>query len=70
MITREIIEKRLAELKSGRQQLLLNVNATDGAIQDCEWWLTVLNVDEMAHGQPAPEAATSSNQVANDASNK
>lgn len=55
VLTKEVIEQRLAELKNGRQQtvqqieqLTANLNATEGAIQDCEHWLKTL-----AEAQPA-----------------
>jgi hypothetical protein len=33
------LEKRLTGLREGRQGLLADLAATDGAIQECEHWL-------------------------------
>ena len=48
-ITREAVEKRLAMLKHQKDEMLqqienlsANVNAYNGAIQDCEHWLQQL----------------------------
>ena len=41
-MTREQIEKRLAELEAQREQALANANALSGAIQDCRYWLEQL----------------------------
>lgn len=35
----ESITKRKAELVAQREQLVGNVNALTGAIQDCDYWL-------------------------------
>ena len=40
-VTQEAIEQRLAALRAQREQLILNVNAYNGAIEDCEYWLSV-----------------------------
>lgn len=61
MITKEVLEKRLAMLRNQRQETLqdienksANVNAYNGAIQDCEHWLSVLAKDEPeAHKETA-----------------
>jgi chromosome segregation ATPase len=49
MITKEAIEQRLAQLKVEAEQvqahivqLQANLNAYQGAIQDCEHWLALL----------------------------
>lgn len=42
MITKEMLEARLLELKAERQSLINNSNAFTGAIQDCEYWLEQL----------------------------
>ena len=39
MITREMIEKRREQLIAERDQLIVNLQAYSGAIQDCEYWL-------------------------------
>ncbi len=56
-ITREAIEKRLADLRAQREQvqanlvqLQANMNAYDGAIQDCEHWLSQINAIEKDKG--------------------
>ncbi len=46
MITRETIEARLAELRAQREQMIANLNAIGGAIQDCEFWLSELEKAE------------------------
>jgi hypothetical protein len=54
-ITREEIEKRLAQLKTDQVQvqanlvqLQANLNAYAGAIQDCEYWLTTVSAETPA----------------------
>jgi len=42
MIEREQIEARLAQLRSDKTELVANVHAINGAIQDCEYWLAQL----------------------------
>ena len=42
MITREMVEKRLEQLTAERDQLVANLQAYNGAIQDCEYWLNQL----------------------------
>jgi uncharacterized coiled-coil protein SlyX len=41
-ITREAIEKRLASLEEARIQQMANLNALNGAIEDCKFWLNQL----------------------------
>jgi len=43
VITREMVLERLAKLKEERDQLIANLNAYNGAIEDCEYWLSVLD---------------------------
>ena len=43
MITREEIERRLNQLKAERDRLIANLNAYNGAIQDCEYWLGLMD---------------------------
>lgn len=50
MITREAIEQRLAALKQDLQALALRTGAVQGAILDCEFWLT-----QLATPEPKPE---------------
>lgn len=52
-LTREFIVQRLDALRLGRRQQLDNVNATNGAIQQCEWLLA-----EMDKPEPAEVSAT------------
>lgn len=48
-IKREDVVKRKSELEAKRDQLILDANAYAGAIQDCDYWLTVLDkVEEKA----------------------
>lgn len=42
MVTIEAVEKRLSQLREGREQMVRNVHAADGAIADCEYWLALL----------------------------
>jgi hypothetical protein len=39
MIDKTLIEARLADLNQQKAQTLRNVDALDGAIQDCAYWL-------------------------------
>lgn len=41
-ITKEALEQRLAALQRDRTQAVANVNAYDGAIQECRFWLELL----------------------------
>ncbi len=47
-MTREAVEKRLALLEKDRLQVIANLNAMDGAIQDCKYWLDQFD-SEKAH---------------------
>ncbi len=47
MITREQTEARLAQLKTERDAAIANINAYNGAIQDCEHWLSQMPVEIM-----------------------
>ena len=38
-MTKELFEKRLAELQKQLEQIQANGNATLGAIQECKYWL-------------------------------
>mgnify|MGYP001566969852 CR=1 FL=1 len=46
-ITRDQIEARLAQLKTERDAAIANINAYNGAIQDCEHWLSQMPVEIM-----------------------
>jgi hypothetical protein len=54
MITREAIEARLKQLREDATQMRANLNAYEGAIQDCEFWLAVLDeaAGEAGHARP------------------
>lgn len=41
-ITQATVEARLSELDRGRAQALANLNAYDGAIQECQYWLATI----------------------------
>ena len=41
-VTQELLEKRIAALIADREQLVATLNATAGAIEDCEYWLGVI----------------------------
>jgi hypothetical protein len=43
MITREQVLARLDLLKSQIEELKANIQAYDGAMQDCQYWLTQLD---------------------------
>lgn len=51
-ITKEEIEKRRTQLQAEHQQAVATVHAINGAIQDCEFWLSVLEESDKAviHG--------------------
>lgn len=42
MITLDMIEARKRQLEEDKAQLLANIQAIAGAIQDCEYWRTQL----------------------------
>ena len=42
-ITKEKIQERLQTLKTNVEQLQGHINALGGAVQDCEYWLSVLD---------------------------
>lgn len=45
-ITREVLELRLKALERDRNQAIANVNAYDGAIQECNFWIKLLKEAE------------------------
>lgn len=51
MITREQLEERLKVLRQDQVQTLATVNAIGGAIQDCQYWLSVLDGREEIDSQ-------------------
>ena len=57
-ITRQMLEQRLAELKAGKEQAVANVNAFEGAIQECSHWLDLLEPQKpKAEPKPASNPA-------------
>lgn len=51
------LEARLVELQQGRDQAMANVNAYNGAIQECQHWLDWLDKQGTSSNkskQPAP----------------
>jgi hypothetical protein len=42
VITREMVQERLNQLKAEMVQMQANLHAYEGAVQDCEHWLAVL----------------------------
>lgn len=46
MISKELVEKRLSELRKILEQIHANGNATVGAIAECEYWLKQFEVQE------------------------
>jgi hypothetical protein len=53
-ITVTMLEQRLADLKAGKEQAVANVNAFEGAIQECQHWLDALKAGQAAPPKPAP----------------
>jgi hypothetical protein len=49
-MTKEAVEKRLAELKEKQSRLLADLQAHEGAIQDCYFWLQVLAQKDSLNG--------------------
>jgi hypothetical protein len=43
-MTKEQLEKRKADLIASLEQQKANLHATDGAIQECDYWLAQLDV--------------------------
>lgn len=37
---KELVLRRLQQLKKEREQMVANIHAYDGGIQDCEYWLS------------------------------
>jgi len=47
-MTKEALEKRLAELRTALEQITANGNATMGAINECNYWLKQLETEKEA----------------------
>ena len=45
-MTKEQLEKRRAELVASLEQQKANLHATDGAIQECDFWLAELEKEQ------------------------
>jgi len=45
-INKELIMQRIEALTKDKQMLIDNINACDGAIQDCQYWLAELDKTE------------------------
>ena len=57
MIDAAAIRDRKGELLRAKGQLVANLNATDGAIQECDFWLAELQIqEEDASSEGASEA--------------
>lgn len=55
-MTKEKVEKRKAELQVQQTQMIANVNALGGAIQDCTYWIEYFTQEEsQVPGQPATQ---------------
>lgn len=52
MLTKEELQARKAELEQGRDSLVGKLNAQLGAIEECNYWLSV--IDSGAGDKPAP----------------
>ena len=46
MITKDMLEQRLFELKNKQEQLIADLNVVTGALKDCEYWLSVFDKPE------------------------
>jgi hypothetical protein len=53
-ITKETVQKRLQALIQKRDELTANVNAYNGAIEDCQYWLGEIQKAEDTN-KPEPE---------------
>ncbi len=51
-MNRQQVEERLESLQEQRSELMRNLAAYNGAIQDCEYWLTVLDKEEVKPDDP------------------
>lgn len=52
VITKDEILKRKEQLQAEYQQAIGTVQAINGALQDCDYWLKLL--EEQERGNPAP----------------
>jgi len=64
-ITKPAIQQRLQYLQAGREQALANLNAFNGAIQECQYWLGQIDAAEKAAAEkPKPDPGPSDAQPA------
>lgn len=54
-MTKEQIQARIKELEANRETMKGNFIAIEGALQDCQYWLT--QVDAPATAETPPEVA-------------
>lgn len=47
-ISRQALEQRKEQLLKDKGELIATLQATDGAIQDCDYWLSVLEQETPA----------------------
>jgi len=52
MVSKEAIEKRIAQLESERAQLVANATAYDGALQEANYWLAIAKKAEAEKLEP------------------
>lgn len=45
-MNKEMLEKRINELQSQKDMSIANANACAGGIEDCKYWLHVLDEEE------------------------
>ena len=45
-ITKEVLQQRLGQLQQAREQAIANVNALNGAIQECTYWIDQIEAAE------------------------
>ena len=58
----ESIKSRIEFLNVQAKQLELNLHAIGGAIQDCNYWLKLLEDENAPHSFPNPQSAESEHQ--------
>ena len=49
VVTRAQLEQRLVDLKAAKEQAIANVNAFEGAIQECQRWIDQLQAADTKH---------------------
>ncbi len=54
-ITKEKLEKHMADLERERQKLLNTIFMYDGAVEECRGWLDELEKVEIPEESPAPQ---------------